>query len=121
MPSGKIERFGLPDETYNSALLVLDFDVSLECTGLESKLHTNAKAFHLLLAGGYVSQVHEGILLGWPMKCPQCDELVGLLKTDGLNNFDEAHGREKNIENELKKTCPQHRSPWLETASGSGA
>ena len=116
MPSGKIEKFPIPKEVYQGARLFLDIDVSLESTGLKDIHRTPAKAFSLLLSGDGVSEISEGFRIGDIMKCPQCDELVGLLIVEGLKNFDQVHVRRKALEYELKQTCPEHRAQWLKAA-----
>jgi len=116
VPSGTIEKFLFPEEVYQSTGAFLDLDVSLECVGLERAHRTAAKAYHFLLGDGQVSQICEGILLGNFVKCPRCGEWVGMLRADGLRNFDDARDREKIVEDELQQSCPEHRSRWLEAS-----
>jgi hypothetical protein len=35
------------------------------------------------------------------------------METDGLKNFDEAHERERELQNGLRESCPNHESRWI--------
>jgi|SRR6202171_344254 len=91
----------------------LRLDVSLSCRGIAGDHETPWRAFTIHHSGPH-SIVYRGFRGVWAVHCPHCRKCDGMaMNLDGLNNLDEAWSRQKKLEQDLHKSCPNHQSELL--------
>lgn len=110
--SGERRGFYLPDVLWSHALQ-LHLEVTLY---YESALQRSrqARAYTLFITTeGQVHRVVSGLRSLWPVTCPNCGAHADLyMRTDDLDNFDDAFARQERMRFHLSQGCPKHDSPW---------
>lgn len=113
--TGQSELIELPEEALAKHPLSVDVEVELEFVGLDIKGKTEPKVFNIGMGLDDVpDNAREGLDGLWTVRCPRCG-LGGLIvmSLKGLKTFDEAFARKKEMETELKESCPNHATKWL--------
>ncbi len=110
--SGERAGFYLPDGLWRGSLQ-LHLEVTLY---YESALERarQARAYTLFITTeGQVHRVVSGLRALWPVTCPNCGAHADLyMRTDDLDNFDDAFARQERMRFHLSQSCPKHDSPW---------
>ncbi len=110
------ETRSLPEKLWEGNALLLAFDVRLRYESQNDSGLTEARAFTLSTdLHSQVYKVRRGIDGLWGVKCPMCGVSGMEMITDGLGNFDDAAKRQQTMESDLRASCPDHRSQWMET------
>jgi hypothetical protein len=113
--TGQSQLVELPTEILAKHPLNLDVEITLEFIGLDIRGKTEPKVFNIGMGLDEIPDMaKEGLDGLWTVKCPRCG-LGGLIvmSLEGLKTFDEASARKKEMEIELKDSCPNHRTKWL--------
>lgn len=121
VPSGGRRGFFLPDALWSGALQRhLEITLHYE-SALQRARQTRAYTL-FLTTEGQVHRVVSGLRSLWPVTCPNCGAHADLyMRTDDLDNFDDAFARQERMRFHLSQTCPKHDSPWrLEEAPPAG-
>ena len=116
VPAGRLRRIKIPEKLWEDAPLFVALDLRLSFHTPIQFGDTEAKAFTLHVNNRKVYKIRRGIHDLWDVKCPKCGRWDGIcMEADGLSNFDEAQLREKEMQSELRASCPEHQSQWLLT------
>jgi len=113
---GHVTGFDLPEELWRDEPIFCDINVKLEyqCFGKEGV--SEGRSYNLLVSNGKVIKIRKGMGTVWAVNCPKCKRWDGMaMRTENLTNFEEADARQKQMEEELSATCPEHQSQWMLT------
>lgn len=115
--AGRGSRLSIPEAFFHTAPArsFASVDVALVCVSSGEKRETRWRAFTLYTPKlGRVDNVRAGIRDPWPIKCGSCGSIGTIfMQTEGLENFDQAFERQKRAEEELGKSCPNHKSELI--------
>jgi hypothetical protein len=115
--SGKIQEINLPREACADHPLSVDLEIALEYLGLDVPGKSEPKCFNVGMALDNIpDHARKGLHGLWTVSCPRCG-LGGLMAMSlkGLNTFEEAFARKKQLLEDLENSCPNHASKWLLT------
>lgn len=112
---GQNYGFYVPSAVYKDEPHNCDINVTLHYKGYGKSEQTISRAFRIELLSGNVYHIRRGIHEWWSVPCPKCGAKLIMMNTDNLENYDEAYKREAIMKDQLRVTCPQHQSPWMDT------
>jgi hypothetical protein len=120
VPAGKLKsKIPFDDRIFDTLRsdAFVHFDISLRCDGLVENHQTRWKGF--TVERRLRRQLEEGFTGLWGVACPKCSrfDFMGM-RTDGLPNLDSAWRRQTQLENDLRASCPSHRSALLLPSNG---
>jgi len=112
--SGARQTLSLPDRLWRENPLISAFDVQLRFDSQNESGLSSARAFTLLVGtNAAVIRVRRGLDDDtWFVNCPKCGKIAGSMITENLDNFDAAFARRREMDSELKVSCPEHWSQW---------
>ena len=114
--SGSRETMALPEQLWKGQSLFSVFDLRLLYDSVNESGTTSAKAFTLVIdTNDEVAKIRRGIDNVWPVKCPKCEQTAAVMITEHLENFDDAAIRQHEMEGELRVSCPDHYSKWMDS------
>jgi hypothetical protein len=117
--SGKSAEIDLPSEVCAEQLLSVDLEVTLEYVGLDVRGRSEPKCFNVNMGlGNLPSGVKNGLGGIWSARCSRCHRNMGgllAMSLRGLNSFDDAISRKKQLVEDLNHSCPHHESALLMT------
>lgn len=121
VPSGKLKsKIPFDDRIFDTLRsdAFVHFDISLSCRGLAENHQTRWKGFTVERRAR--RQLDEGFTGLWGVACPKCSrfDFMGM-RTEGLPDLDSAWRRQAELENDLRASCPTHRSALLLQSSGT--
>jgi hypothetical protein len=114
--AGSRETLRLPEKLWTEKSLISTFDVRFRYESQHDSGLSAARAFTLVIGlSRDVIKIRQGIDDMWFLPCPKCGQLAGSMITEELDNFDEAAKRQAVMESELRATCPDHQSQWMDS------
>lgn len=121
VPAGKLKsKIPFDDRIFDTLRTdaFVHFDISLRCRGLAENHQTRWKGFTVERRPH--RQLDEGFTGLWGVACPKCSrfDFMGM-RTEGLPDLDSAWRRQAELENDLRASCPSHRSALLLQSSGN--
>lgn len=121
VPAGKLtSKIPFDDRIFDTLRTdaFVHFDISLRCRGLAENHQTRWKGFTVERRPR--RQLEEGFTGLWGVACPKCSrfDFMGM-RTEGLPDLDSAWRRQAELENDLRASCPTHRSALLLQSSGT--
>ena len=93
-----------------------DVEVSFEYNFVNGSARSERKPYHVMASDGSVINIRAGFHEMRMVECPTCHTLTLFSVTD-LANEDKASIRKVKVMNDLKKSCPNHRSAWLTSST----
>lgn len=94
-----------------------DVEISFEYSSVNGSGLSQAKPYHVVALDGVVGNVvagfHEMRIVG----CPACGAKT-LFSVEDLKHEADVLMRKATIANNLKKSCPNHKSKWLTSSTG---
>jgi membrane protein implicated in regulation of membrane protease activity len=112
---GENYGFFVPPAVYKDEPHNCDVGVTLHYRGYGKTPETISKAFRIEMLNGKVYHIKSGVHEFWTVACPKCNQKHIVMNTDDLETYDAAYQREIELKDQLKTTCPQHQSPWMDT------
>jgi hypothetical protein len=113
--SGKTEEIRLPDDLFRGAVFDVDLEFTLRYLGLDGAAETPPKCFNAFLGlQNTPVEIRDGINGLWDTRCPKC-RVPTCTNLHGVNTFEAASARRKQLTEDLGVTCPDHKSEWLLT------
>ena len=113
--SGRKKFFNLPNRLWENIELQQNLQVTAYCESTTQRFE-QAKVYTLSTEHSKVYKIKRGLRGVWTVGCPRCQKFLGIcMVTDGLKSFEEARERQKQMEDEVSKSCPQHASDWMLT------
>lgn len=113
---GEKRGFFVPLRIYEKEPHNADVNVTLHYEHYGKPEEQISRAFRIELSRGKVTGIKRGIRGIWIVTCPKCEnQMAAVMKTDGLDNFEQALAREDELKGQLRITCPDHQSPWMES------
>ena len=115
--SGKTDEIRLPDDLFRDPAIAFDMDLefTLRYLGLDGAAETAPKCCNVFLGlENTPVEVMDGINGLWDTRCPKC-RVPTCTSLQGLNTFEAASARRKQLTEDLGMTCPDHKSEWLLT------
>jgi hypothetical protein len=114
--SGSRQSLALPEDLWAGISILSTFDVQLRYESQHDSGISLALAFTLIVGtNSTVLKIRRGIEDTWWVNCPKCGQMAGSMITDKLENFNAAEARQREMESELKATCPKHESQWADS------
>jgi hypothetical protein len=112
--SGQKKFFDLPHRQWQRLEAHQNIQLTLFCESTAQKFEQSKVYTLFLTEDSKVYKVRKGLRGLWPVGCPKCEKFMGIsMVTDGLKSLDEAEERQKEMEDEVATSCPQHASQWL--------
>jgi len=97
-----------------------DLDLSFEFRTTKRKGETQKKGFQILMLDRVVERITSGFGDPRNVSCPNCSCLA-IFEVDGLQNGEQVTKRRKKVLQELRQSCPNHKSRWIRAiADGTG-
>jgi len=112
---GQNYGFYIPSTLYKDQGHWIDVDITIHYQAYGRNEETVSRAFRIMFLSGKVAHINRGVHDWWRVPCPKCGVKNIMMNTDDLENHDAAYKREAELKDQLRVTCPQHQSPWLET------
>jgi len=114
LQSGQKKFFDLPHRQWQKLDAQQNIQLTLFCESTAQQFEQSRMYTLFLTADSKVYKVSKGLHGLWAVGCPKCEKFMGIsMVTDGLKSFDEADERQKEMEDEVAASCPQHASRWL--------